>query len=259
MSNDEEFILTEEEKQALFSDQVMEQDMIEIPEPEKKVSTWDKLSTVNVNKNTEKKGKLTYLSWAWAWGITKKLCPDANYRVINFASGDRLQPYHFDANFGIMVQTEVTIDGETIPMHLFVMDGANKAQKAKTYTYEDKNWKDESKPIQKICLAATMFDINTAIMRCLAKNIAMHGLGHYIYAGHDLPPAPEFDYSTIQPSINAIIKGIAENNVSSVREAWDEMTQDERDASWVAKTKGGSFNTAEKKFLQSTEFREAGQ
>ena len=35
--------------------------------------------------------------------------------------------------------------------------------------------------------AATMFDINTAIMRCLTKNLAMFGLGHYIYAGEDIP------------------------------------------------------------------------
>jgi hypothetical protein len=32
-----------------------------------------------------------------------------------------------------------------------------------------------------------MFDINTAIMRCLVKNLAMFGLGLYIYAGEDLP------------------------------------------------------------------------
>ena len=32
-----------------------------------------------------------------------------------------------------------------------------------------------------------MFDINKTIMRCLVKNIAMFGLGIYIYAGEDLP------------------------------------------------------------------------
>ena len=32
-----------------------------------------------------------------------------------------------------------------------------------------------------------MFDINKTIMRCLTKNLAMFGLGHYIYAGEDLP------------------------------------------------------------------------
>jgi hypothetical protein len=35
--------------------------------------------------------------------------------------------------------------------------------------------------------AATMFDINKTIMRCLVKNLAMFGLGLYIYAGEDLP------------------------------------------------------------------------
>ena len=32
-----------------------------------------------------------------------------------------------------------------------------------------------------------MFDINKTIMRFLVKNLAMFGLGHYIYAGEDLP------------------------------------------------------------------------
>jgi hypothetical protein len=40
----------------------------------------------------------------------------------------------------------------------------------------------------------TMFDINKTLMRCLTKNLAMFGLGLYIYAGEDLPennePAP---------------------------------------------------------------------
>ncbi len=35
--------------------------------------------------------------------------------------------------------------------------------------------------------AATTFDINKTIMRCLVKNLAMFGLGIYIYAGEDLP------------------------------------------------------------------------
>ena len=36
-----------------------------------------------------------------------------------------------------------------------------------------------------------MFDINTTIMRCLVKNIAMFGLGLYIYSGEDLPELSE--------------------------------------------------------------------
>ena len=31
------------------------------------------------------------------------------------------------------------------------------------------------------------FQVNTAIMRCMAKALALHGLGLYIYSGEDLP------------------------------------------------------------------------
>ena len=44
-------------------------------------STFEKLSAVNVNKYVEKKNNLTYLSWAYAWGETKKVCPDATYKM----------------------------------------------------------------------------------------------------------------------------------------------------------------------------------
>jgi len=65
-------------------------------------------------------------------------------------------------------------------MWLPVMDGANKAMKATAYTYTTKYG-------EKNVEAATMFDINKTIMRCLTKNLAMFGLGLYIYAGEDLP------------------------------------------------------------------------
>ena len=45
----------------------------------------------------------------------------------------------------------------------------------------------EYERIKKEVQAATMFDINKTIMRCLTKNLAMFGLGLYIYAGEDLP------------------------------------------------------------------------
>ena len=36
-----------------------------------------------------------------------------------------------------------------------------------------------------------MFDVNKTIMRCLVKNLAMFGLGLYIYSGEDLPDLTE--------------------------------------------------------------------
>ena len=79
-------------------------------------------------------------------------------------------------------------------MWLPVMDGANKAMKDKPYTYEVKEYKNgrwTGEYVEKKVEVATMFDINTAIMRCLTKNIAMFGLGLYIYAGEDLPEESE--------------------------------------------------------------------
>jgi hypothetical protein len=140
-------------------------------------TTWGILHSINCNEFAEKKNGLTYLSWAHAWGLVKELFADANYRVVQYNGN----PFLYDENLGYLVTTEVTINGETIPMNLPVMDGANKAQKSTPYSYETKY------SGQKTVEAATMFDINTAIMRCLTKNLAMFGLGHYIYAGEDLP------------------------------------------------------------------------
>ena len=141
---------------------------------------FKKLNAINVNENTEKKNGLTYLSWAWAWAELKKVYPDATYQIRQFDG----KPYLFDENLGYMVMTEMTIDGMTHEMWLPVMDGANKAMKDKPYAVQTKYKEIAVQP-------ATMFDINTAIMRCLTKNIAMFGLGLYIYAGEDLPEEEE--------------------------------------------------------------------
>ena len=140
-------------------------------ESKKSLSVFERLSAINVNDKVEKKDGLTYLSWAWAWSEVKKHFPDATYKVTEINTSD---------NLGIMVNTEVTIEGETLEMWLPVMDGKNKAMKKESYTYQTKYG-------EKTVEAATMFDINKTLMRCLVKNLAMFGLGIYIYAGEDLP------------------------------------------------------------------------
>lgn len=141
-------------------------------------TTFEKLSAINVNDKVEKKSNLTYLSWAWAWSEAKRSFPDASYRVISDDSTNK--PYFYDEALGYMVMTEVTIEGETLEMWLPVMDGANKSMLAQSYTYQTRYG-------EKTVDAATMFDINKTLMRCLVKNLAMFGLGIYIYAGEDLP------------------------------------------------------------------------
>lgn len=151
-----------------------------------KKSTWSILSKIDCKQHIETKNGLSYLSWAWAWGIVKENFPSASYELIFFEG----KPYFFDENLGYMVMTKVTIDNETLPMHLPVLDSANKACKHINYTYkvkEYKNGKATGQYLDKHVTSATMFDINTSIMRCLTKNLALFGLGHYIYAGEDLP------------------------------------------------------------------------
>lgn len=123
---------------------------------------FSKLNSINVNDKTEKKGNLTYLSWAWAWGEVKKLFPDATYTIYENANGWN---YHTDGKT-CWVKTGVTVNGIEYIEYLPVMDNRNNS------IYADK---------------VTSFDVNKAIQRSLTKAVARHGLGLYIYAGEDLP------------------------------------------------------------------------
>lgn len=144
-------------------------------------TVFDRLFNVDCSEHTEKKkvGKteLTYLSWTYAWANVKKRYPDANYEIVRAENG---LPYVYDPHTGYMVFTKVTIEGVTHEMWLPVMDGRNEAMLDHPY---QKKYKDYSITVE----PATIFDINKTIMRCLVKNLAMFGLGLYIYAGEDLP------------------------------------------------------------------------
>ena len=117
--------------------------------------------------------------------------PNANYDILKF--GEEKLPYVYDEKTGYMVFTRVEIEGIDHEMWLPVMDSANKAMKDKPYTYKVAKWewqngrKIKVGEVEKTVEPATMFDINKTIMRCLTKNLAMFGLGLYIYAGEDLP------------------------------------------------------------------------
>lgn len=192
------------------------------------------LFALNVNEHTEKKKsgdtELTYLSWPYAWAEVKKRYPDASYSIWRQENG---LPYVFDENTGFMVSTSVTINGVTHEMWLPVMDGANKAMLNREYTYlvKNRNFKyakkcddgvfrdkygHEQRPYtEKRVDAATMFDVNKTLMRCLVKNLAMFGLGLYIYAGEDLPeseqPEPAQPVTPDSPDVEiAVAKGMCQ-------------------------------------------------
>lgn len=173
-------------------------------------SMFEKLSNINVNDKIEKKKsggtELTYLSWTYAWSEFKKAYPNATYEIVKYVDKDgNMLPYMYDENTGYMVTTKVTADDLTYEMWLPVMDSNNRAMKRDPYKIITKAGKEI------IVTPATMFDVNKTIMRCLVKNLAMFGLGLYIYAGEDLPEAldtmsEETKVATIQ-SLEAQIKG----------------------------------------------------
>lgn len=139
------------------------------------------LNAINVNEHVEKKntGKasLSYLSWSWAWAEVKKKYPNASYEIVKFENG---LPYSYDPKTGYMCYTRVTINDITHEMWLPVMDSHNEAMLDHERTVKTK-YSEYKVP------ACTMFDVNKTVMRCLTKNLAMFGLGLYIYAGEDLP------------------------------------------------------------------------
>ena len=156
----------------------------------KELTTFEKLASTSVNDHIEDKktggATLSYLSWAWAWDYFKRAIPDARYEIRHWDE----KPYLFDERTGYMVETRITANGETHVMWLPVMDSTNHAMKDKPYTVKTK-YSSFDVP------AATMFDINKTIMRCLVKNMAMFGLGLYIYAGEDLPAGDDADIETV--------------------------------------------------------------
>ena len=154
-------------------------------EEERRKAMFDALYSLDLSDKLERRenDKLSYLSWANAWAEFKRAYPNAEYRIIKDPTTNL--PYFNDPNIGIMVYTEVTADNQTYEMWLPVMDAKNKAMREQPYTYQVYDIYKKTY-IEKTVQAATMFDINKAIMRCLVKNLAMFGLGLYVYAGEDL-------------------------------------------------------------------------
>ena len=137
-------------------------------------NNFTKLSKINVNKHTEKKGRFTYLSWTFAVSEAMKADPLAVWVFRD--------PMVF-ADKTMMVHCDVTMFGKSIYMFLPVMNNSNKA-----------------------IVNPNAFDVNSAMMRCLVKGIAAHGLGLYIYAGEDLPeeekPQAQIQQN-MQPQVNS--------------------------------------------------------
>ena len=124
---------------------------------------WDNLSKIDCSDKIEKKMNLSYLSWAWAWGVLQEHYPQAQYL---FYQGEGDVPYVKYPDGTAEVRCRVSIDNLNREMTLSVMDYKNNA-------VQNPNSRQ----------------VNDTKMRCLVKCLAMYGLGHYIYAGEDVPSA----------------------------------------------------------------------
>ena len=162
---------------------------------ERRAIMFNALSNLDLSDKCEKRDQLTYLSWANAWSEFKAAYPSATYEILKNENG---LPYFSDPNLGIMVFTSVTVDDVTHQMWLPVMDSKNKTMKLQPYTYSV--WDNYKKAyVEKTVQAASMFDINKTLMRCLVKNLAMFGLGLYIFQGDDLPEKSADDTTSSVP------------------------------------------------------------
>ena len=115
---------------------------------------YTELRKINVNDYIERKNGLAYLSWSWA--------VDQLLQLDESASWEYAEPRIFGET--MMVFCTVHAFGKSRTAQLPVMDFRNKA-----------------------IHNPDAFSVNTAMQRCLAKAISLHGLGMYIYAGEDLP------------------------------------------------------------------------
>ena len=121
---------------------------------------WKTLSSLDVSEHTESKGKgdyeLTYLSWAWAWGILMDNYPQAEYEFVDFEG----VPYKTLPDGTTEVVTRITIDNLVREMRLPVMDYKNN-------------------PV----VNPHARQVSDNAMRCLVKNVAMFGLGISVFTG----------------------------------------------------------------------------
>jgi len=156
---------------------------------------FETLDAINVNSYTEKKGRFTYLSWAWAVRELLKVDPEATWEIHEWGLEGTRQPY-MQTEAGCFVQVTVWVGGIARTQVHPVLDNTNKH-----------------------IMEPNAFQINTSIQRCLAKAIALHGLGLYIYAGEDLPnedPVTEGEQAVLLQLASEVSKEVEDQVSQSI-------------------------------------------
>ena len=155
----------------------------------KTTNFFTELDQVDVTNHIEKKGKFSYLSWAYAVRELKKRHPEATWTIHEWEG----VPF-VNTECGFFVKATVIVnDVEMTQVHP-VLDHQNKA-----------------------VTAPNAFQINTSIQRCLTKAIALHGLGLHLYAGEDLPPSPPLDDTQKKELLSTLRDNNQESLVDNVK------------------------------------------
>jgi len=196
---------------------------------------WDTLSKLDCSKYVEKKQNLSYISWANALAILMDHYPEATWEYT---------PDLWLDNRTVEVGCTITIGECKRHMTLPVMDYKMKA-----------------------IADPTSRDISDARMRCWVKCVALFGLGLYLYRGQDLPQAEQAPdpmqlhleaVANNMESIQYIKNCLADGEYSSAYEAFQEISEADRNALWMAPTKGGkAWTTKEIAQFKSNEWGEA--
>ena len=128
---------------------------------------WSQLKKIDVEKEkiVKKKGKYSYISWAMAWSALCDIYPDATFEKHCNEQGF---PVFKDEQGWCFTKVTVTVKGKSVTEMLPVLNNYNK-------------------PIKN----PDSMDVNTSLQRCLAKAVALHGLGVHVYSGEDIAEIPD--------------------------------------------------------------------
>ena len=180
---------------------------------------YSDLRKVNVNEHIEKKNGLSYLSWAWA--------VDQLLQLDNAATWSYGEPTKFGET--LMVFCTVEAFGKKMTAQLPVMDYRNKA-----------------------IPNPDAMSVNTAMQRCLAKAIALHGIGLYIYSGEDVPEEDvvkkpkavtplagakdgisKEDLDILHELAESFTKYVGAGTLDPAKEIWASLDNDQKAALWT--------------------------
>ena len=149
---------------------------------------FNTLNDIDLKGKVKEKMGLSYLSWAYAWGVLKQNYPTAKMNIYE-RKVDVKKTITHKYEDGTEEVEEISYTNEvpyfTDGMTAFVKVGVDINGIEYVEQLPVMNNKNQSVSLSLL----KMTDVNKAIQRAFVKACARHGLGLYIYAGEDLPEA----------------------------------------------------------------------